>query len=235
MLSAAFKALMGVVRQRWRWILTVTVLATVTGAVVTSQQAPVYSAQASLYLSAATRPGDVVLYRKMLSDDRVMRAVIDKLHLDTTAAGLAAKFRITIESDRKLTVTAEGPSATQPRDLVNALTSEFIRLLRQLTSGAGRPPYRTVTHTPGGARSTRVSPRPARDVPASMALGLVLGLTSAAVRSHFDTSSRTTDHMHSEPTTSAVPPGLIPSLRPASASVVKGVARVTATSERTRK
>ncbi|NJC74288.1 hypothetical protein HC031_31920 [Planosporangium thailandense] len=232
MLSAAFKALMGVVRQRWRWILTVTVLATVTGAVVTSQQTPLYSAQMTLYMSAVSRPGDVQLYRRMLVDDRVMRAVIDKLHLDTTPAALAAEYRITVGSDRELTVAAQGSSAAKPRDLVNALTTEFIRLLRELTTGAGRPPYRTVTHTPGGARATRVSPQPARDVPASMALGLVLGLTSAAVRSHFDTTSRPTDHIDNDPATS--PPSVpIPSLRPA--SVVKGVARVAATNERTRK
>ncbi len=199
-------------RERWTSIVVITLLATLTGVLVTWRQTPEYSARATLFVSAWNSGGTaasayqdgllsqqrVKSYTELLRGEKVMRAVIDELKLDASPAQLSAKVGTAVIADTALlalTVTDASPARAQA--IANATARQFTRLVPTFETGPdGKQPVVRVTVVSPASRPTdQISPRPLRNVGGALALGLLIGVGLALARHHLDTRVKTAEEV----------------------------------------
>ncbi|WP_167106182.1 polysaccharide biosynthesis tyrosine autokinase [Mycobacterium sp. DL592] len=191
-----------VLRSRWITI-AVTTLVVVLGAIIaTMTMTPVYQASTRLFVSTAASSSLSELYQgNRLSQERVLsytellmgetlaQRTIDKLGLPMTAAALRKDVKATAKPDTVLIdVKVVDPSPIRARDIANALSDEFVVMVRELETSANgsTPDARVVVEQRASMPEKPVSPKPLLNITAGLALGIALGVGLAILREKLD-------------------------------------------------
>lgn len=193
-----------ILRRRWALIL-VAVVFTMAGAVaVTLQTTPVYVADARLYVSSTggggmegSLQGDQLALQRIASyvavadSPLVAEKVIDELDLPLQPEELAGRITATSSGESLIVdISVQDTSPERARDVANALGPELDEAVNELEniSLARAVPIKVTVLRPAQLPTTPISPRPLRDLPLGLALGLVLGLGAAFLREALDTT-----------------------------------------------
>jgi non-specific protein-tyrosine kinase len=199
-------------RERWKSIVVITLLATLTGVILTWQETPLYSARTTLFVSAWNSGGTAVSayqdsllsqqrvksYTELLRGERVMRAVADQLKLDVPPSHLAGKVSTTVISDTALlAVTVTDASPPRAQAIADAIATQFTRLVPTFETGPDnkQPGVRVTVVSPASLPTEQISPRPTRNIGGAFALGLLIGVGLAVARQHLDTTVKTADEV----------------------------------------
>ena len=213
-----------VLRSRWVTI-CVTGLIPVLGAIVyTLTQTPIYQASTRLYVSTTAGSSASDLYSgNRLSQDRVQsytqlvmgetlaQRTIDRLGLDTNAQTLKQSVTATSKTGTVLIdVKVLDPSPVQARDIANALSDEFVVMVRELeTPAAGdRPDARVVVEQRASIPTWPIAPQKKRDVAIGIGLGAIFGVGLALLRDRLDSTIKTPEDVEKVAGTGVV--GYIP-------------------------
>lgn len=190
---------------RARWVtVCVTILVVVLGAIaLTLITTPLYQASTRLFVSATTGGASatdlyqgnrlsqerVLSYTQLLMGETIAQRTVDKLGLDMTAGELRDHVKANAKSDTVLidvAVTDESP--IRARDIANALSDEFVVMVRELETpeDGSRPGARVVVEQRASIPTSPVSPKKTRNIIAGLGLGLILGVGLALLRDRLD-------------------------------------------------
>lgn len=179
-------------------------LVVVVGAVaVTLVTTPLYQASTRLFVSTTTGGATaadlyqgnrlsqdrVLSYTQLITGESLARRTVDKLDLDMTAGELRANVKATAKANTVLIdVSVKDPSPVQARDIANALSDEFVVMVRELeTPEDGSRPYaRVVVEQRATILAKPVSPNVLRNILTGLGLGLILGIGLALLRDLLD-------------------------------------------------
>jgi capsular polysaccharide biosynthesis protein len=189
-------------RARWITVCATTLIAVLGAVAVTLLTTPLYQATTRLFVStnggssiAETYQGNrfsqerVASYAQLLMGETLAQRTVDKLGLDMSPASLKENVKATAKPDTVLVdVAVLDESAVRARDIANALSDEFVLMVRELeTPENGAPPNaRVVVEQRASIPSSPVVPKPARNLVAGLAIGLALGLSLAVIREFLD-------------------------------------------------
>ena len=201
-----------VLRRRWRIVAALLTLAVVTAVTVTALSTRVYQADAEVFVSLQD-PGSgttsnayqgnlfsqerVKSYAKIANSPKVTSAVVTQLGLDLTPEQLAGKITATAPTDTVLVdLIVKDPSAVRARDVANAVSQQFARVVRDLEKPTGRPSPVTVTVVrPADLPVAPVSPRTKVNIALGLLVGLALGIGVAVLRETLDTTVKTSEDL----------------------------------------
>lgn len=211
-------------RVRWMTI-CVTVIAAGLGAVALSlATTPLYQASTRLFVSTnggstltETYQGNrfsqerVISYAQLLMGSTLAQRTIDKLGLDMSAEELVENVTASSKLDTVLiNVAVLDESAVRARDIANALSDEFVVMVRELEtpeSGA-TPEARVVVEQRASVSSQPVEPKTKRNIAIGLAAGIFLGIGFAVLRELLDNTVK--DRQTLEEITGAGLVGTIP-------------------------
>lgn len=190
---------------RNRWVtVVVTMLAVAVGALAyTLLTTPLYQASTRLFVSTSTGGSTgadlyqgnrlsqerVISYAELLKGETLARRTIDKLGLDTTAAALQEAVTAKAKMDTVLIVVdVLDESAVQARDVANAMSDEFVVMVRELETAEDgtKPNARVVVEQRASLPVEPVSPKMTRILLIGVAVGLLLGIAIAVLRDLLD-------------------------------------------------
>jgi capsular exopolysaccharide synthesis family protein len=200
------------IRERWKLILAITLLATVISGVLTWRATPQYASQVTLFISAwgnldnpatAYQGGllseqKVKSYSELMRSQRVMTGVVERLGLPLSPRGLAAKVTTASVPDTALlTATVIDPSPAKAQRMANTLAEEFVRVIPSLenTPDERQPMVRVSVVSAAELPSAPVSPQPVRNLAVALVLGVLAGLGLAGARRSLDTTVKTADQL----------------------------------------
>lgn len=180
-----------------------TTLVAVLGALAfTLLTTPLYQASTRLYVSTTAGASVNDLYQgNRLSQERVLsytellmgrtlaQRTIDKLGLDMTAEELRAHVKASAKPDTVLIdVEVLDKSAVQARDIANALSDEFVVMVRDLETpeDKSRPDARVIVEQRATIPQSPVSPNKPLNLIAGLAVGMLLGIGIAVLRDLLD-------------------------------------------------
>ena len=197
------------VRARWLPIVATTLLAVLGATAVNLLTTPLYQASTRLFVSSTTGVSASELYQgNRLSQDRVLSYVellrgetlaqrtIDKLNLSMTANALRASVQAAAKPDTVLiTVKVVDPSPVRSRDIANALSDEFVLMVRELETPdpGAKPDARVVVEQRASIPETPIAPKRLQNVALGLTLGLALGVGLAVLRDVLDNTVKTRD------------------------------------------
>ena len=170
---------------------------------MTAFTTPLYQASTRLFVSAATGGASasdqyqgnrlsqdrVLSYTQLLMGETLAQRTVDKLGLDTSAGELRSHIKATAKSDTVLiNVDVNDASPLRARDIANALSDEFVVMVRDLETPAdgSRPDARVVVEQRASVPTTPVSPKKIRNIVVGVGLGLLLGIGVALIRDRLD-------------------------------------------------
>lgn len=189
---------------RTRWvIICVTVAVALLGAVaVNLLTTPLYEAKTRLFVSTTSGTSAteiyqgnrysqerVVSYTQLLMGETLAQRTIDKLGLDMTASQLQGNVKATAKADTVLIdVGVVDESPVRARDIADALSDEFVVMVRELeTPESGTPPdVRVVVEQRASVPASPVTPKTTRNLAAGLAVGVLLGIGLALLRDVLD-------------------------------------------------
>lgn len=189
-------------RARWMSVV-ITAVVVVSGAVIyTVLTTPLYKASTRLFLSTTVGASANDLYQgNRLSQERVLsytellkgrtlaQRTVDKLGLDTTADELSAKVTASAKPDTVLIdVQVLDDSPVKARDIANALSDEFVDMVRELETPkpGAMPDARVIVEQRAFIPTKPVVPNPTRNIGIGVVLGLMLGISFAVLRDVLD-------------------------------------------------
>ena len=202
---------------RSRWItIVVTVLVAILGAVVyTVGTTPLYQASTRLFVStsAGSSLNDlyqggrfsqdrVLSYTELLMGDTLAQRTIDKLGLNTTAASMKGRIKATAKPDTVLIdVSVLDESPIRARDIVNALSDEFVSQVAELETppDGRRPDARVVVEQRASIPTQPVIPKPRRNIALGLLGGLFAGVGLAVARDRLDNTVKDRERLESIP------------------------------------
>ncbi len=190
-------------RAHWFIVVAAVILAVAGAVAMTMRMTPQYEASTRLFVSTATPPKSVneVQQGNLYSQDRVhtytdllitetlAQRTVDRLHLDMSAKELAGHVTASSATESVLiNVSVRDSSPTAARDIANALSDEFVTMVSELESANedAQPDARVVVQQEASLPTHPVSPKPALNLGAGLALGLALGIGLAYVRDRLD-------------------------------------------------
>ena len=193
---------MKLIRTRWLTICAVTVLGVVIAALISLVTTPTYRAATRLFVSTSSGASASELYQgNRLSQERVIsyaellegvtlaQRTIDKLGLNMSAEALQSRVSASAKPDTVLIdVAVQDTSPTRARDIANAMSDEFVMLVRELeTPEGGAPPdARVVVEQRASVPEKPIAPRTSRNLLIGFVMGAVVGLGIAALREALD-------------------------------------------------
>lgn len=181
-----------------------TILIVVGGALAyTLLTTPMYEASTRLFVSTTTGGSSatdsyqgnrlsqerVISYAELLEGETLLQRTIDKLGLAMSAAALQGNVTAKAKPDTVLIdVDVRDTSPVQARDIANALSDEFVVMVRQLETpeDGTKPDARVVVEQRASLPAKPVSPNPSRNLLVGAALGVLLGLGFAILRDLLD-------------------------------------------------
>lgn len=192
-----------VLRTRWLTVCLSTLVVVVGAVAVTLVTTPLYQASTRLFVSTTTGGATaadlyqgnrlsqdrVLSYTQLITGESLARRTVDKLDLDMTAGELRANVKATAKANTVLIdVSVKDPSPVQARDIANALSDEFVVMVRELeTPEDGSRPYaRVVVEQRATILAKPVSPNVLRNILTGLGLGLILGIGLALLRDLLD-------------------------------------------------
>jgi receptor protein-tyrosine kinase len=192
---------------RARWVIIgFTAAVAVGGAVaITLLTTPLYQASTRLFVATSSTAGDanqiysgtlssqqrVLSYTKLLTGETLAQRTVDKLHLDMTAEALRKEIKATAPSDTVLIdVSVLDPSPARARDIADALSDEFVVMVRELETppGSETPDARVVVEQHATVPNHPAVPKTATNLAMGLALGVLLGIALAILRDRLDNS-----------------------------------------------
>lgn len=195
-------------RRRWLVILLITVLGAAAAAAVARTHTSTYAAKEGLFVSV-TNPGAdpgqayqgtllaqqrAKSYTTLLTDDHVLRTLIDQLHLPYSVSALRGEISASNpDGTAVINVTVKDPSATRAMAIASAYGSVFPTFAATLeaTPGSDKTPVPTVaTLAPSELVPQRVAPHSVVDTALGAVAGLVVGVCWAVAREVTDTRIR---------------------------------------------
>jgi receptor protein-tyrosine kinase len=203
------KDVLQALRSGW-WLLALSVLLAVgAAAAVTWTAKPLYASTTRLFVStagatdtSAAYQGDlfsqqrVTSYAELLRGEQLAARVIDDLDLELSPAEVAAKVSAAPVADTViLDVTVTDTSPERARDIAGSLGRQFTRQVTTLETPAGAEisTVKVTTVQSADRDSTPVSPDPLRNLALGAALGLMVGLGLALLRSRLDNTVKTAE------------------------------------------
>ena len=130
-------------------------------------------------------------YAQLVTGETLAQRTVDKLGLDMTGAELKEKVTATAQVDTVLIdVAVLDESPVRARDIANALSDEFVVMIRELeTPENGSPPNaRVVVEQRASIPLSPVVPQTKRNLLVGAALGLLLGVGIAVLREVLDST-----------------------------------------------
>lgn len=190
-------------RSRWMTVSVTALVVLLGAAVVTMLTTPLYEASTRLFVSSSTgdaRASDlyqgnrlsqdrVRSYTQLVMGETLAQRTIDKLGLDMSAKTLSGNVKATAKPDTVLIdVHVRDASPVRARDIANALSDEFVVMIRELeTPEHGRSPdARVVVEQRASVPDHTVVPKKMRNIAAGLGLGVLLGIGLALLRDLLD-------------------------------------------------
>jgi capsular exopolysaccharide synthesis family protein len=195
--------IMRALRARWLIVCVTTVVAVLGAVAVTLLTTPLYQASTRLFVSTAAG-GDtltdkyqgtlfsqerVLSYSQLLTGETLAQRTVDKLGLDMSAGELAGRVSATATPDTVLIdVGVLDESPVRARDIANTLSDEFVAMARDLETpeDGSAPDARVVVEQRASIPGEPVTPKKSRNIAASLAVGLLLGVGLALLRNLLD-------------------------------------------------
>jgi capsular exopolysaccharide synthesis family protein len=189
---------------RARWITVgVTIVVTVLGAVgVTLLTTPLYEASTRLFVSttagssvAEIYQGNlfsqqrVTSYAELIAGGTLAQRTIDKLGLNMSADALREHVKASAKPDTVLIdVAVLDESPVRARDIANALSDEFVSMVRELETpkDGATPNARVVVEQRASVPDHPEVPKTALYIAIGLAMGVVIGIGLAVVRDRLD-------------------------------------------------
>lgn len=194
--------LLGVLRSRWLTVAIAAFAAVVAAVLVTLVTTPLYKASTRLFVSTTagkslsdTYQGNrfsqerVLSYTELLMGKTLAQRTIDKLGLDMSSSDLSAKVKASAKPDTVLVdVDVVDESPVRARDIANALSDEFVLMVRELETpeNGSAPDSRVVVEQRAAIPEVPVQPNAKRNVAFGLAAGLLLGVGLALLRDRLD-------------------------------------------------
>jgi receptor protein-tyrosine kinase len=189
-------------RARWITVLVTMLIVVLAALAVTLLTTPLYQASPRLHVSATGGSSAAEMYQgNRLSQERVIsyaellegitlaQRTIDKLGLDMTAEDLRENITATAKPDTVLLdVKVLDPSPVRARDIANALSDEFVVMVRELETpqDGSTPDARVVVEQRASIPVSPVTPKVTRNLGVGLVLGMLLGVGLAMVRDMLD-------------------------------------------------
>ena len=189
-------------RSRWITVCVTTLVAILAAVGLTLLTTPLYQASTRLFVSTTSGESATELYQgNRLSQDRVFsyseiltgetlaQRTIDKLGLNMAPEALQERVKASAKPNTVLIrVEVLDESAVRARDIANALSDEFVVMVRELETppDGTSPDARVVVEKRASIPNNPVVPKTARNIAAGLALGLMLGICLAVVRELLD-------------------------------------------------
>lgn len=189
-------------RSRWLTVCTTVAVALVAAVALTLVTTPLYQASTRLFVS--TQGGEsasdiysgtlssqqrVLSYTKLLTGETLAQRTIDKLRLDMLAEDLLKQVKATVPPNTVLIdVAVLDPSPVRARDIADALSDEFVVMVRELETpeDGARPDARVVVEQHAKLPTKPVVPETARNLALGLALGVLIGFGLAFLRDRLD-------------------------------------------------
>jgi receptor protein-tyrosine kinase len=188
-----------------------TVLTLLAAVAVTLLTTPLYQATTRLFVStnggstlAETYQGNrvsqerVVSYAQLLTGETLAQRTVDKLGLDMTAAELQSHVTASSKLDTVLIdVQVVDTSPVRARDIANALSDEFVVMVRELETpeDGTSPNARVVVEQRASIPDSPVVPQPLRNVAIGLGLGVALGIGLAVLRDLLDNTVKSRENL----------------------------------------
>lgn len=213
-----------VLRARWITVCVAGLLPILGAVAYTLFQTPLYQASTRLYVSTTAGSSVADIYSgNRLSQDRVLsytqlvmgqtlaQRTVDRLGIDMNAAVLAE--RVTAKSKPNtvlIDVSVVDSSPVRARDIANALSDEFVVMVRELeTPAVGAPPdARVVVEQRASIPATPIAPEKMKNLALGIAMGSMLGVGLALLREQLDNTVKSPETLEELTGTSVV--GYIP-------------------------
>jgi len=190
--------------KRWRFIALVALLAVTVGAALTLASPRVYESRTQFFVSTSGAQDSgqllqgssftqqrVKSYAQLLDTPKVLSPVIQELALDVTSERLARSVTATVPLDTVLIDVAVSDSDPARAASIAGAIGKYLPAavgdLESVSTDKASPVKVTVVQPPT-TETTPVTPRPARDLPLALLLGLALGFGLAMLRDRLDTT-----------------------------------------------
>lgn len=189
-------------RTRWVTVCVTVAITLACAAAYTFLTTPLYQASTRLFVSTAagaslseTYQGNrfsqerVVSYAELLKGETVAKRTIDKLGLEMRPAELQENITASAKQDTVLiSVHVNDPSPVRARDIANALSDEFVTMVRELETpeDGSNPDSRVVVEQRASIPEKPVVPKKARNMGLGLILGVMLGIGAAVLRDMLD-------------------------------------------------
>lgn len=211
-------------RTRWIIIFASVAVGLIAAMAVNLLATPLYQASTRLFVSTTSGTSAseiyqgnrfsqerVVSYTELLMGETLAQRSIDKLGLDVEASHLQQNVQATAKPDTVLIdVAVVDQSPVRARDIADALSNEFVVMVRELeTPEDGTPPdARVIVEQRASIPQYPVSPKKTRNLAIGLLLGLLLGIGLAFIRDLLDNTVK--DRQNLEEITGVSVVGSIP-------------------------
>lgn len=213
-----------ILRSHWVVVAISTFAGAIAAAVITLTTTPQYQATTRLFVSTTAGASASELYQgNRLSQERVLsyteliegrtlaQRTIDKLNLDMTAEALQKKVKASAKLETVLiSMSVTDPSPIRARDIANALSDEFVVLVRELETPrvGAQPDARVVVEERASIPESPVVPLPAQNAMFGLLIGLLAGIGLAFLRDNLDNTVKSQETLEALTQTGTV--GIVP-------------------------
>ncbi|RAG85770.1 hypothetical protein DN069_09690 [Streptacidiphilus pinicola] len=206
------RSFLGLIKDRWKLIVVVTLLAGAVSAGVTARTTRMYSSSLTFFVSAQVDSSNVVQayqanllsqqkvqsYANLLTGPMLASAVVQATGISMPTAELQSRISAQAVPQTVLlraTVTSESPR--RAREIASAIAKIFPDQINELEHTATGKASTAVVQVvaPPSYSDAPVSPQPIRNVGTGLVLGLLAGLALAAAARSLDTTLKTADQV----------------------------------------
>ena len=189
-------------RVRWVTVLVATVVTLLAAVFYTVTTTPLYQAATRLFVSTSVgqtasdmyqgnrlSQERVLSYTELVTGETLAQRTIDKMDLGVTPTSLKARVTASAKPDTVLIdVKVLDSSPVRARDIANALSDEFVVMVRELeTPRPGvSPDARVIVEQRATIPTKPTVPKPLRNIVAGLAAGILLGLGLALLQDRLD-------------------------------------------------
>ncbi|WP_167106230.1 polysaccharide biosynthesis tyrosine autokinase [Mycobacterium sp. DL592] len=191
-----------ILRARWITVTAALTAALLAAVAVTLLTTPLYQASTRLFVSTAA--GDsladayqgtlfsqerVLSYTQLLKGETLAKRTIDKLGLDMRPSALTKQITASAKQDTVLIdVQVLDASPVRARDIANALSDEFVKMVRELETppDGSKPDARVIVEQRATIPESPVVPKTSRNIALGLVAGVLLGVGLAVLRDRLD-------------------------------------------------
>jgi capsular exopolysaccharide synthesis family protein len=196
-----------ILRNRWKLIIAVFVLSMLAALAVSLLTTPKYAASTQLFVSTTGQESTssayqgglfsqqrVTSYAQLIQGQQVAQRVIDTLRLPISAGQVTSEVSVkTVLDSVILGVTVTDASPERARDIANALSTEFTKMVAELETpqGSTTAAAKVTVVQQATLPTTPVVPQTVRNIGLGAVVGLLLGVGFAVLRDRLDNTLKT--------------------------------------------